>query len=155
MSLIGQTSWRGLRLSVSALALQTRTTVCTYDNYPYLESIYRSRHHSNIVSSIDYHRVTRYAHVIVVSAALVRTLVARPPCETNLLCSAWFAFLIPCYSTWKALSHRPISDPELERWGMYWVCVGGLVAFENVAQWLVSWYAIAVASIGPPLTCIS
>ncbi len=23
---------------------------------------------------------------------------------------------------------------------MYWVCVGGLVAFENVAQWLVSWY---------------
>ncbi|KAI0785461.1 TB2/DP1, HVA22 family-domain-containing protein [Irpex lacteus] len=53
---------------------------------------------------------------------------------------AWFAFLIPCYSTWKALSHRPTSDPELERWAMYWVCVGGLVAFENVAQWLVSWF---------------
>ncbi|KAI0347810.1 hypothetical protein BDW22DRAFT_1349873 [Trametopsis cervina] len=58
---------------------------------------------------------------------------------SQLLCG-WFAFLIPCYSTWKALSHRPTSDPELERWAMYWVCVGGLVAFENVAQWLVSWF---------------
>ncbi|KAI0686658.1 TB2/DP1, HVA22 family-domain-containing protein [Cytidiella melzeri] len=58
---------------------------------------------------------------------------------SQLVC-AWFAFLLPCYSTWKALSHRPTSDPELERWGMYWVCVGGLVAFENVAQWLVSWF---------------
>jgi len=58
---------------------------------------------------------------------------------SNLLC-AWFAFLIPCYSTWKALAHRPLSEPDLERWAMYWVCVGGLVAFENVAQWFVSWF---------------
>ncbi|KAI0094372.1 TB2/DP1, HVA22 family-domain-containing protein [Irpex rosettiformis] len=57
---------------------------------------------------------------------------------SQILC-AWFAFLIPCYSTWKALSHRPTSDPELERWAMYWVCIGGLVALENVAQWLLSW----------------
>lgn len=36
--------------------------------------------------------------------------------------SAWFAFLLPCYNTFKALSHRPLSEPELERLAMFW-CV--------------------------------
>ncbi|OBZ78769.1 putative HVA22-like protein g [Grifola frondosa] len=55
------------------------------------------------------------------------------------LLSAWFAFLLPCYATWKALAHRPVSDAELERWGMYWAVVGAFVAFEYVAIWLLSW----------------
>ncbi|CCM03117.1 uncharacterized protein FIBRA_05238 [Fibroporia radiculosa] len=57
---------------------------------------------------------------------------------SNLL-SAWFAYLLPCYETWKSLSHRPTSEQELERWAMYWSVVGAIVAFEHVAEWLVSW----------------
>ncbi|OSX67275.1 hypothetical protein POSPLADRAFT_1037934 [Postia placenta MAD-698-R-SB12] len=57
---------------------------------------------------------------------------------SNLL-SAWFAFLLPCYGTWKSLAHRPVSEPELERWAMYWSVLGAFVAFEYVAEWLVSW----------------
>jgi len=53
--------------------------------------------------------------------------------------SAWFAFLLPCYGTWKSLAHRPVSEPELERWAMYWSVLGAFVAFEYVAEWLVSW----------------
>ncbi|KIP12048.1 hypothetical protein PHLGIDRAFT_399773 [Phlebiopsis gigantea 11061_1 CR5-6] len=53
---------------------------------------------------------------------------------------AWFAFLIPAYSTWKALSHRPLSEPDLERWAMYWTCVGAFIAFESVAEWFISWF---------------
>jgi receptor expression-enhancing protein 1/2/3/4 len=57
---------------------------------------------------------------------------------SHIIC-AWFAFLIPSYSTFKALSHRPLSEPELERWAMYWSVVGAFVAFEYVAEWLASW----------------
>ncbi|TFK36875.1 TB2/DP1, HVA22 family-domain-containing protein [Crucibulum laeve] len=53
--------------------------------------------------------------------------------------SAWFAFLLPCYSTFKALSHRPLSEPELQRWSMYWCVIGTFVAFEYLAEWLISW----------------
>ncbi|KAI0361401.1 hypothetical protein OH77DRAFT_1417659 [Trametes cingulata] len=53
--------------------------------------------------------------------------------------SAWFAFLLPSYATWKALAHRPISEPELERWGMYWSVVGAFVAVEYVSGWLLDW----------------
>ncbi len=54
--------------------------------------------------------------------------------------SAWFAFLLPSYATFKALSHRPLSEPELQRWTMYWSVVGAFVAFEYAAEWLISWY---------------
>ncbi|KAH8099364.1 TB2/DP1, HVA22 family-domain-containing protein [Cristinia sonorae] len=54
--------------------------------------------------------------------------------------SAWFAFLLPCYGTWKALSHRPVSEPELERWAKYWSVIGAFVAFEYVAEWFISWF---------------
>ncbi|KAI0328152.1 hypothetical protein GY45DRAFT_1207974, partial [Cubamyces sp. BRFM 1775] len=53
--------------------------------------------------------------------------------------SAWFAFLLPSYATWKALAHRPISEPDLERWGMYWAVVGAFVAVEYVSGWLLDW----------------
>ena len=53
--------------------------------------------------------------------------------------SAWFAFLLPSYATWKALAHRPVSEPELERWCMYWAVVGAFVAFEYVTGWLLDW----------------
>ncbi|PPQ67114.1 hypothetical protein CVT25_005715 [Psilocybe cyanescens] len=36
------------------------------------------------------------------------------------LLSAWFAFLLPCYATYKALSRRPLSESDLQKWSMYW-----------------------------------
>ena len=52
--------------------------------------------------------------------------------------SAWFAFFLPSYGTWKALSQRPVSEPELERWAMYWTVLGAFVAVEYVAEWFIS-----------------
>jgi len=54
--------------------------------------------------------------------------------------SAYFAFLLPCYSTFKALSHRPVSEPDLERLCMYWIVIGAFVAFQYTAEWLISWF---------------
>ncbi|KAJ7706359.1 TB2/DP1, HVA22 family-domain-containing protein [Mycena rosella] len=54
-------------------------------------------------------------------------------------CSAWFCFLIPSYGTFKALSHRPVSEPELERWSQYWAVIGIVVAYEYLAEFLLSW----------------
>ncbi|KZT75045.1 hypothetical protein DAEQUDRAFT_742414 [Daedalea quercina L-15889] len=56
-----------------------------------------------------------------------------------MLFSAWFSLLLPSYGTWKSLAHRPVPEPELERWAMYWSVMGAFVAFEHVAEWLVSW----------------
>jgi len=53
--------------------------------------------------------------------------------------SAWFAFLLPCYSTFKVLSHQPVSEPDIQKWAMYWSVVGAFVAFEYLAEWLISW----------------
>ncbi|KAJ6519654.1 TB2/DP1, HVA22 family-domain-containing protein [Mycena sanguinolenta] len=53
--------------------------------------------------------------------------------------SAWFAFLIPVFGTYKALSHRPVSEPELERWAMYWSVMGLIVAFQYLGEFLISW----------------
>jgi len=56
------------------------------------------------------------------------------------LLSAWFAFLLPSFSTFKALSHRPLSEPELEKWSKYWTVIGALLALEYVAEPLISWF---------------
>ncbi|KAF8519130.1 TB2/DP1, HVA22 family-domain-containing protein [Hysterangium stoloniferum] len=56
------------------------------------------------------------------------------------LLTAWIAFLHPCYASYKALSHRPVSEPELERWVKYWAVVGALVGVEYACEWLVSWF---------------
>ncbi|KAJ7900169.1 TB2/DP1, HVA22 family-domain-containing protein [Mycena olivaceomarginata] len=53
--------------------------------------------------------------------------------------SAWFAFLLPVFGTYKALSHRPVSEPELVRWARYWSVIGIIVAFEYLAEFLISW----------------
>jgi len=55
------------------------------------------------------------------------------------LLSAWFAFFLPCYATFKTLSTRPISESELQKWAMYWSVIGAFVAFEYVAEWFISW----------------
>ncbi|KAF8917634.1 TB2/DP1, HVA22 family-domain-containing protein [Mucidula mucida] len=52
---------------------------------------------------------------------------------------AWFAFFLPCFATYKVLSQRPISEPELERISMYWSVIAAFVGFEYLAGWLVSW----------------
>ncbi|KAM5533972.1 hypothetical protein V8D89_012397 [Ganoderma adspersum] len=53
--------------------------------------------------------------------------------------SAWFAFLLPSYGTWKALTHRPLAEPDLERWCMYWSVVGAFVAVEYVTGFILDW----------------
>ncbi|XP_006453995.1 hypothetical protein AGABI2DRAFT_147363 [Agaricus bisporus var. bisporus H97] len=55
------------------------------------------------------------------------------------LISAWFAFLLPSYATFKALAHPPDNQQELQRWGMYWSVVGVFLAVEYAAEWLISW----------------
>ncbi|KAH9944210.1 TB2/DP1, HVA22 family-domain-containing protein [Epithele typhae] len=37
------------------------------------------------------------------------------------------------------LAHRPVSEPDLERWCKYWAVVGAFVAFEYVAGWILDW----------------
>ncbi|KAJ8083825.1 hypothetical protein AAF712_000743 [Marasmius tenuissimus] len=60
----------------------------------------------------------------------------------SLICSivcAWFAYFLPCFSTYKTLSKRPVVDADVERWCMYWTVIGLFVGFEYVAQWFTSW----------------
>ncbi|KAH7930559.1 hypothetical protein BV22DRAFT_1028277 [Leucogyrophana mollusca] len=57
---------------------------------------------------------------------------------SHLLC-AWFAFLLPCYSTFKALSHAPLSG-ELEKLSMYWAVIGAFVAIEHTVGPFISWF---------------
>ncbi|KAF9229107.1 hypothetical protein BS17DRAFT_771037 [Gyrodon lividus] len=56
---------------------------------------------------------------------------------SHLLCS-WFAFLLPCYSTYKALS-RASSSGELEIISMYWAVIGAFIAFEQSVGPFISW----------------
>ncbi|KAG2045029.1 TB2/DP1, HVA22 family-domain-containing protein [Suillus americanus] len=55
---------------------------------------------------------------------------------SHLLC-AWFAFLLPSYSTYKALS-SPLSG-ELQSLSMYWAVVGAFIAIESTIGSFVSW----------------
>lgn len=69
-------------------------------------------------------------------------LAATSPCPPlTITPSAWFAFLLPCFSTFKALSRRPLSEPELHKLAMYWAVIGAFVAFEYLAEWTISWCA--------------
>ncbi|KAH9082229.1 hypothetical protein EDB83DRAFT_2310426 [Lactarius deliciosus] len=56
------------------------------------------------------------------------------------LLTGWFVFLLPSYSTFKALKQRPLNEREVEKVACYWTVVGTLVAFEYTAEWLLSWY---------------
>ncbi|KAG0704351.1 TB2/DP1, HVA22 family-domain-containing protein [Suillus ampliporus] len=55
---------------------------------------------------------------------------------SHLLC-AWFAFLLPSYSTYKALS-SPLSG-ELQSLSMYWAVIGAFIAIESTVGPFVSW----------------
>lgn len=61
--------------------------------------------------------------------------------------SAWFAFALPCYSTYKALTHSPSAD-TLQALSTYWAVVGAFVAFEQTLGLFLSWSARSRAS--PP-----
>ena len=61
-----------------------------------------------------------------------------------LVSSAWFAFFLPCYATFKVLSHRPINEAELQKHAMYWSVIGAVVAFEYIAEWLISWQVLTI-----------
>ncbi|KAF9502495.1 hypothetical protein BDN71DRAFT_1479188 [Pleurotus eryngii] len=54
--------------------------------------------------------------------------------------AAWFAFLLPCYSTYKVISQTPPPRAELQRWSTYWVVLSAFLAFEHLAEWFVSWF---------------
>lgn len=54
--------------------------------------------------------------------------------------SAWFAFLLPSYSTYKALS-SPLSG-ELQNLSMYWAVIGAFIAAETTIGPFVSWLVI-------------
>ncbi|KAF8464757.1 TB2/DP1, HVA22 family-domain-containing protein [Gautieria morchelliformis] len=53
--------------------------------------------------------------------------------------SATGAFVYPAYASYKTLSRRPASEPEIERWLMYWSVLGTIVGLEYVAEWTISW----------------
>lgn len=53
--------------------------------------------------------------------------------------SAWFAFFLPSYYTYKALKGRPLSEGEIERLAMYWSVLGAFVSIEYVLEWFISW----------------
>lgn len=55
------------------------------------------------------------------------------------LLSAWFAFLLPCFNTWKALSHRPLSEQDVARWAQYWTVMGAFMTFEYTLETFISW----------------
>jgi len=56
------------------------------------------------------------------------------------LLAGWFTFLLPSYSTFKALRQRPLHEQEIEKWASYWTVVGAVVAFEYTAEWLLCWF---------------
>ncbi|KAI0305017.1 TB2/DP1, HVA22 family-domain-containing protein [Russula brevipes] len=54
--------------------------------------------------------------------------------------AGWFSFLLPAYSTFKALKQRPLDEQEIQKWASYWIVIGAVVAFEYTAEWLISWF---------------
>src|ERR1700679_865598 len=83
-----------------------------------------------------YHHVRNHIPI-----AKVRPTLSLKYTPSNAICSAWFAFFIPCYATYKTLSNRPISESELQKWAMYWSVIGAFIAFEYATEWFISWYA--------------
>ncbi|KAH9982336.1 TB2/DP1, HVA22 family-domain-containing protein [Lactifluus volemus] len=55
------------------------------------------------------------------------------------LLTGWFTFLLPSYSTFKALRQRPLDGHQVERWASYWTVIGAFVAFEYCTEWCLSW----------------
>lgn len=53
--------------------------------------------------------------------------------------TAYLVYLYPAYSSFKSLSHRPVSDTELERWVKHWAVLGCFVAFEYLFEWVIFW----------------
>jgi len=54
------------------------------------------------------------------------------------LVSAWFAFLLPAFATYKALSQKDLDT--VQSLSMYWCTIGVLVGIEYVCEWLISWF---------------
>ncbi|TFL06390.1 TB2/DP1, HVA22 family-domain-containing protein [Pterulicium gracile] len=51
----------------------------------------------------------------------------------------YFCFALPSFATFKALSHRPLSEPDLERWTTYWAVVGVFLSLETGFEFFISW----------------
>jgi len=54
------------------------------------------------------------------------------------LVSAWFAFLLPSFATYKALARKDLD--AVQNLSMYWCTIGALVGIEYVCEWLISWF---------------
>lgn len=86
-----------------------------------------------IITSLIFHLVRYNTHL-------------RPPlpgaakCLPHFSSSAWFAFLLPAFATYKALSRK---DPDaVQNLSMYWCTVGVLVGVEYICEWFISWQVL-------------
>ena len=53
--------------------------------------------------------------------------------------SAYFVFLYPSYAAFKSLSHRPVSEPELERWVKHFCVLGLVITYDFTFEWFFVW----------------
>ncbi|KAN0100479.1 TB2/DP1, HVA22 family domain containing protein [Tylopilus felleus] len=56
---------------------------------------------------------------------------------SHIIC-AWFAFALPCYSTYKALAHSASAD-TLQALAAYWAVIAAFLAFEQTLGLILSW----------------
>lgn len=101
-----------------------------------LEHLSRSRVHTNRASR---HRPRSLPCSSPSSPTSSGTCNPFPPSFSHPpLPSAWFAFALPCYSTYKALAHSASAD-TLQALAMYWAVIGAFVAFEQTLGLFLSW----------------
>jgi len=55
------------------------------------------------------------------------------------LLTAYFVFLYPAYAAFKSLSHRPVSEPELERWVKHFCVLGLVVTYDFTVEFFIAW----------------
>lgn len=68
---------------------------------------------------------------------------SHPPSHPS--CSAWFAFALPSYSTYKALAHSASAD-TLQALSTYWAVIGAFIAFEQSLGLFLSWSVLPFSS---------
>jgi receptor expression-enhancing protein 1/2/3/4 len=72
---------------------------------------------------------------------------AHPVLARSCVRSAWFAFALPSYSTYKALAHSASAD-TLQALSTYWAVIGAFLAFEQSLGLFLSWSVLPFSS--PP-----
>jgi len=60
----------------------------------------------------------------------------------SILGVAVFGYLYPSYATFKVLTGRPTTEPQLESWMFYWSEIGIFATAEHLVEWLVNWFPL-------------